>query len=155
MGWVIYLYGNMDIFGALGFAIFAGATPAGTGHAGGGTSVGMGIWVVILTIIAMWVAGQQTGKLAALDGRFEAAAHGMVMFGLSVAAIILLTMSGGMLFSNGGSAFHDTTLITSSGWVGFFALFLGWLAAMSGAASGVRPKTAMLNTNVRDIRTAA
>lgn len=144
-----------SVFGALGFAIFAGATPAVAGHAGAGTGVGMGIWIVVLTIIAMWVAGQQTGKLAGLDGRFEAASHGMVMFGLGVAAVVVLTMSGGLLFSNGGGAVHDTALLTSSGWVGFFALFLGWLAAISGAVSGIKPKTAMLNNNVRDIRTAA
>lgn len=137
-----------SIFEVLGFVIFAGESLA---HMG----MGMGIWTIILTIIAMWVAGHETGKLAGLNGRYEATMHGMVMFGLSVTAMIVLILSGGILFAGNASAsLHNMTALDSSGWVVFLSLLLGWLAAMWGAASSVRTRAAVPGA-VRDIRTAA
>ena len=148
-----------SVFGCLGYAIFASATTPG--QAAHGASFGMGIWAVVLTLIAMYVAGLETGKLAELDGRTEAIVHGIVMFGLSLVAITVLTMSGrlvigGLLPGAGQSIFGANlpSFFGYSGWFAFFALFLGWLGAMAGAASGVKPRMA-LPSNVRDMRPAA
>jgi hypothetical protein len=66
------------------------------------------------------------------------------MFGLSVAAVLLITVVGGnALYTTevpAGSA-HSSyllTLLSDLGWTSFAALFLGWLAAMAGASSAHR-----------------
>jgi hypothetical protein len=46
------------------------------------------------------------------------------------------------------------TAISSVGWFGFVALFLGWLCAMGGASSAARAER-QAAAPVRDIRTAA
>jgi hypothetical protein len=137
-----------SIFEILGFVIFAAES---LGH----IQIGIGIWTIVLTIIAMWVAGHATGRLAGFDGRYEATMHGMVMFGLSVTAMIVLILSGGTLLAGNASAsVHDMAIVGPFGWVVFLSLLLGWLAAMWGAAAGVRTRAAVPRT-VHDIRTAA
>lgn len=147
-----------SVFGFLGFAIFSSAT---TSAAEPSMSVGMGIWAVILTLIAMYVAGRETGKLAGLDGRSEALVHGLVMFGLSLSAVMVLTMSGRLVFTGllPGAGFSARSanlpsFVGYSGWFAFVALFLGWLAAMAGSVSGVKPKV-VHPSNVKDMRPAA
>jgi MFS family permease len=142
-----------SVFGLLGSAIFGSASTPPT-H---GDSVGMGIWAVILTLIAMYIGGWVTGKLAGLDGRAEAVVHGMVMFGLSVTAILVLRMSGRLFLTGllpGGNTLGLPGVYGASEWFGFFALFLGWLAALGGAASGVKARP-VLPSKVQDIRPAA
>lgn len=58
--------GIWSVFGLLGMAIFASAANANTQNPVMGMSVGMGIWAVVLTIVAMYVAGRETGRLAAV-----------------------------------------------------------------------------------------
>ncbi|HEY1261959.1 MAG TPA: hypothetical protein VGF06_00460 [Terriglobales bacterium] len=146
-----------SVFGFLGYAIF----PQNANN----RDVALAIWSVILTIIAMFVAGRQTGRVAGLDLRADGMAHGMIMFGLSVVAAAVLTLSGSMLFTNlsGGPAMaanalpHASYLLTvfgGSGWATFIALFLGWLAAMLGASSS-GPRRVAAPAPVRDMRPAA
>lgn len=149
-----------SVFGVLGLAIFGNALT--TANVGRAVNVGMGIWAVILTFISMYIAGLETGKLAGLDGRVQALTHGMVMFGLSMSALIVLTMSGRMVFTefftaNGLSIGAASFLgfFGYSTWFAFLAVLLGWLGAMAGAVSGIRPKMAIPENKVRDIRPAA
>ncbi|HKR82689.1 MAG TPA: hypothetical protein VJS37_00870, partial [Terriglobales bacterium] len=132
-----------------------------------GQSIGIAIWGVILTIIAMYVAGWETGRLAAVTNRHDGLIHGMIMFGLSVVAGIVLTVLGGAVLSGGtgvqGSAHSGYVLgaFANLGWAGFVALLLGWLAAMGGGSQGssrrITPSASSnpRETNVRDIRPAA
>lgn len=149
-----------SVFGLLGEAIFASAASANAAHPVTGMSVGMGIWAVILTIIAMYVGGRITGDLAAPINRAEGAIYGVTMFGLSIiAAIVIVVMGGTALSGNTGVAggAHNPYMLTvfsDVGWIGFFALFLGWLAAMGGAVHAVKAQV-RTTTNVRDIRPAA
>src|SRR5690348_15614621 len=53
-----------SVFGLLGEAIFASAANPNSANPVSGMSVGMGVWSVILTIIAMYVGGRVTGALA-------------------------------------------------------------------------------------------
>lgn len=134
-----------SIFGLLGLAIFAGTeAPAGAvAGAGMGLSLGMDIWIVVLTIIAMYVAGRETGHLAAVTNRHDGLLHGMIVFGLSVGALLMLVVVGGNNMSGNAGAYSGTLnghlLATFGrwGWTGFLTLFLGWLAAMGGASTGV------------------
>lgn len=131
-----------SVFGLLGMAIFASAANPNAQNPVTGMSIGMGIWAIVLTIIAMYVAGRETGRLATVTNRHDGLIHGMIMFGLSVVAVLVVTALGGATLSGGtgvnGSA-HSSyilTLFADLGWVGFIALFLGWLAAMGGASQG-------------------
>ena len=146
------------VFGTLGMAIFASAAKANTASPVLGMSVGMGIWAIVLTFIAMYVAGRETGRLAAVQTRNDGLIHGMIMFGLSFVAAAILVILGGTSLSGGtgvsGNAHNPyiLTLFADLGWLGFVALLLGWLAAMWGAASSVSRVT---TGAVREIRPAA
>lgn len=149
------------VFGALALAIFASnANPNATAPVTG-QSVGMAIWSIILTIIAMYVAGRETGRLAAVTTRHDGLIHGMIMFGLSVVSAVILTALAGAVLS-GGNGIQGTTahngyvlgVFADLGWSGFVALLLGWLAAMGGGSQGVAKKIEP-PANVRDIRSAA
>ncbi len=152
-----------SVFGALGLAIFASAANPNAAAPVGGMSVGLGIWIVVLTIIAMYVAGRETGRLAAVDNRHDGLIHGMIMFGLSVVAAMILTVLGGNTLSGGSGVAGNPhspyilTVISDIGWIGFAALILGWLAAMGGASSGVghKPEVKQQSSNTREIRPAA
>jgi hypothetical protein len=149
-----------SVFGMLGEAIFASSANAHAAAPAGGMSIGMGVWAVILSIIALYVGGRVTGDLAGVTTRGEGAIYGITMFGLSVIATVLVViLAGGVL--GGGTAeaargAHNPYMLTvfsDIGWIGFFSLLLGWLAAMGGAASAV--KVVKPANNVRDIRPAA
>lgn len=148
-----------SVFGALGLAIFASAANPQAAAPVMGMSVGISIWSVVLTIIAMYVAGIETGRLARVTTRHDGLVHGLMMFGLSVVALAVLISLGGSALSGGAGVNGSThspyilTVIADMGWAGFVALFLGWLAAMFGASQGVTHKAA--EREVREIRPAA
>jgi hypothetical protein len=146
-----------SVFGLLGEAIFASSASHHAAAPVSGMSIGMGVWAVILTIIALYIGGRVTGDLAHVATRAEGAIYGITMFGLSVIATVLIVILAGSALGSGvaGGA-HSPYILTGFsdiGWIGFFSLFLGWLAAMGGAASAV--KTVSPVSNVRDIRPAA
>jgi hypothetical protein len=149
---VFTFIGIWSVFELLGLAIFPATNANG--------KTGLGIWSIILTGIAMLVAGRQARVLARLGDAFDGARHGMIMFGLALTAAIVLAMSGSALFAVFpalATSAHGSYLLsafTSSGWVPFAALFLGWLGAMIGASSGTHPKSEERST-VREMRPAA
>ena len=148
-----------SVFGALGFAIFASAASPSAASPIYGMSAGMGIWAIVLTIIAMYVAGRETGHLAGVNNRHDGLIHGLVMFGLSTVAVIILAAMGSATLTGGTGAAGSShspyvlSLLSGLGWYGFVALFLGWLAAIFGASSGASPLVEQ--RNVREIRPAA
>jgi hypothetical protein len=102
--------------------------------------VGMAAWSIILTIIAMFVAGRTTGRLAGITNARDGMLQGMVMFGLSVAAALLIVVIGGNAFGNtnvdaGTHIPYIIGVFSYLGWTLFVALFLGWLAALGGAST--------------------
>lgn len=115
------------VFEALAVAIFSNSS---------GGAVGLQVWTVVLTIIAMYVAGLETGRMAGIANRRDGLVHGMIMFGLSVVStVIVTTFATGMLY--GGGTAHAVTISAGTEWGYFCALFFGWLAAMGGASTGV------------------
>ena len=136
-----------SVFGLLGMAIFASAANPNAQQPVSGMSAGMGIWSVVLTIIAMFVAGRETGRLAAVTNRHDGLIHGMIMFGLSVIATLIITVLAGASLSGGTGVSENVhnpyilTVFSDLGWIGFFALLLGWLAAMGGASQGAGSST--------------
>jgi hypothetical protein len=121
----------------------------------------MGFWAVILTIIAMYVAGRATAHFADIADRTGRVLHGMAMFGLSVIAVVVtVILSGtalaGVGVSGGTHSSYMLTVFADLGWIGFASLFLGWIAAIGGAAHGpIRQAEVRSTNNLRDIRPAA
>lgn len=145
-----------SVFGVLGMAIFAQAANPNAVRPVTGMSTGMGVWAIILTIIAMYVAGIVTGKLAEIGNPRDGVIHGMTMFGLSVVAVLLLLGLGASALATGAPGATAATTITSHssyvlntfasiGWIGFVALILGWLAAMGGASAGMKSRAAEIH----------
>jgi hypothetical protein len=150
------------VFGLLGFAIFASAANPNAARPVLGMGAGIGIWVIILTAIAMYVAGRETGRFAAVTTRHDGLIHGMVMFGLSIVSLLVLVSLGsfGVSTTVAGAATPGTavtpyvlSVFTGLGWIGFIALILGWLCAMWGASSGASQRAE--RTAPREIRPAA
>jgi hypothetical protein len=142
-----------SVFGLLGAAIFS--TAGNTANPSTGIGWGMGIWSIILTMIAMYVGGRVTGHLAEVSTRNEGVLCGMTMFGLAVISALVVVVLSGVAAGNGAaSAPYMLTVFSSIGWFGFVALLLGWLCAMGGASSAARVESRAA-APVRDIRSAA
>ena len=123
------------VFECLALAIF------GITHLG----VGLAVWTIVLTIIAMYVAGLETARLAGVTTQGDGMAHGLMMFGLAVVSTtVLMVLSNPGL--NGASArdFLATGISSGMAWSAFLALFLGGLAAMGGASTASAQKSATL-----------
>jgi len=151
--------GIWSVFGLLGAAIFASAANPAAARPITGMGWGMGIWAIVLTIIAMYVGGRVTGGLASIASRRHGLVHGLAMFGLSVAAaLVIIVLAGHGVDSTGTeAAMHSSYLsdvASGMGWAGFFSLFFGWLAAMGGASTGALQKP-MAEKNIQPIRNAA
>jgi hypothetical protein len=155
---VFTFIGIWSVFGLLGAAIFASSANPMAAHPITGMGIGMSIWAIMLTIIAMYVAGLETGRMAAVLDRHDGWIHGMAMFGLSLVAALMIPVLGGSTMSTPGNASahnpYFLDVISGLGWAGFLSVFLGWLAAIGGASSGARKKT-IAEKNVQPIRTAA
>jgi hypothetical protein len=147
-----------SVFGFLGLAIFASSANPTSAQPIMGMSVGMGIWAIVLTIIAMYVAGRETGRLAAVANRHDGLIHGMIMFGLSVAAVWVITALAGLFgtgTAGGAHSGYTLTLTANVSWILFVSLFLGWLAAMGGASSGASRRARPEQQSVQEIKRVA
>ncbi len=79
-----------SIFGLLGMAIFVSNANPNAAAPVTGQNWGISAWSIILTTIAMYVAGRVTARLSMSPNRVDGAIHGMVMFGLSVVGTIII-----------------------------------------------------------------
>ncbi len=128
------------VFEVLGLAIFASAGSSTVATVASNMGIGMAIWTIVLTVIAMYVAGRETGRMAKVATRYDGLVHGMMMFGLSViSAIVLSTLASGLQAAS-THGIYMLNLSVATGWATFIALLLGWLAAMAGASAGGRPQ---------------
>ena len=147
-----------SVFGLLGAAIFATAANPNAARPVTGMSIGMSIWAIVLTIIAMYVAGLETGRLAAVADRHDGVIHGIAMFGLSVVAALVIIVVGGTSINGPANVSAHSPyvldIVSGFGWAGFLSLFFGWLAAIGGASVGALRKTTTENT-VQPIRKVA
>jgi hypothetical protein len=114
----------------------------------------MAIWTIVLTIIAMYVAGLETARLAGVSTRRDGVTHGLIMFGLAAVSAIVVTLLSSMGWNSTGfgTSVHSvlsTGMSSGIAWTAFLSLFLGWLAAMGGGASTTTgPKRAALKQAV-------
>jgi len=143
-----------SVFGMLGAAIFS--TAGNTAAPSSGISWGMGIWSIILTMIAMFIGGRVTARLAESTTRQDAILCGQTMFGLAVLSVLVIVELTGAASASLAAARAPFLLgvISSVGWFGWVALFLGWLCAMGGAAAS-QGAARQQSAAVHDIRSAA
>lgn len=134
-------------FGLLGTAIFASATNPNASH--GGINVGIGIWAIVLSFIALYFAGKTASHLSAAPSRNIGLYHGLVTYGMSLFAAVLVTalaVGSTVAGATGVTQLSNNTIIgaiSTAGWWIFFACLAGMIAAAIGGTHGA------LTTRVR------
>ena len=140
------VWGGAFIFAAI-WTVFEFLAVAIFGIARLGSAIAL--WTIVLTIIAMWVAGRETARLAGYSTRHDGIAYGLMMFGLAVMGVI-----AGMLLSTtvlSSAIVHDALsngIAPGTAWTAFLSLFLGWLAAIGGASTGIERKKELVKDTV-------
>jgi len=113
-------------FGMLAWAIFS-PYPAASG-----LTAGSGIWMIILSIIALYFGAQAAAHFSGDARRLNGMYYGLVTFGLSIFSSILMAS-----MAVGSSAASARTLLgavgANAGWL-FVTLILGGIAAAIGGA---------------------
>lgn len=130
-------------FTVLGLAIFASAsTPGAAQPVSTGIHWGMGIWMVILSIIAMYFAGKLSARLSGAPSRNSGMYAGLVTFGMCIFTTVLVTAIalGSTVGGNTGIAYAGLTrvadILSTGGYWVFVALVLAMIAAASGGIHG-------------------
>src|SRR6185312_5365515 len=153
-------------FGILGVAIFGSATnPASANPVGPGVSAGVGIWMVVLSIIALYFAGKLAGRLTGANSRNMGMYAGLVTFGMCIftaALISALTLGSTVSGTNGIEAVNPVRLadiLTTGGYWLFIALVLAMLSAAMGGihgatSSGLRMTSTTARTTPEERRAA-
>ncbi|MFZ0661541.1 MAG: hypothetical protein WAM66_02525 [Acidobacteriaceae bacterium] len=136
-------------FGILGVAIFE---PLGSG-----ISIGLGIWMVVLSIIAFYFAGNLAARLSGATTRNLGMYAGLVTYGMGIFASILITalmlsstVAGSTAVGFAGPIRIADMLTTGGYWL-FAALVLAMISAGSGgmlgaSSSGLRVATTRSTT---------
>jgi hypothetical protein len=130
-------------FGIFGVAIFASATnPQSRNPVGPGISAGVGIWMVILSIIALYFGGKLAAKLSGAFTRNLGMYAGLVTFGMCIFASVLITALtlGSTISGTTGIGYAGPTrladILTTGGYWLFVTLVLGMISAASGGIHG-------------------
>ncbi|HZY61413.1 MAG TPA: hypothetical protein VFE38_02740 [Edaphobacter sp.] len=131
-------------FSILGVAIFATATnPNAATPVGPGISIGAGIWMVVLSIIALYFAGKLASKLSGAVTRNIGMYAGLVTFGMCIFASILIaplamgnTVGGATAIAAYTSPSGLADMLMKGGYWLFAALVLGMISAASGGIHG-------------------
>jgi hypothetical protein len=154
-------------FGILGVAIFASATnPNSANPVGPGISAGVGIWMVVLSIIAFYFAAKLAARLSGVTTRNLGMYAGLVTFGMGIFTSILLTalILGSAASGSTGIGFASPTriadMLTTGGYWLFATLVLAMISAASGgihgaSSSGLRITTTRSTTTTPEERRVA
>jgi hypothetical protein len=108
----------------------------------GWTSLGFTIWNAIVAIIALYIAGRATSHLARIADRGIGAWHGLITFGMSFIATVLVlgvALSTAAPYSmraagNTNVAGNLIGVASGGGWALWCAMFLGFIAAAIGGS---------------------
>ena len=131
-------------FGILGTAIFASAANPSSAHPVSGMSAGIGIWMVILSIISLYCAGRAASTLSSTTNSHVGMYQGLVTFGMSVFTSILVgamvlgstTVAPASSATSAGAATVGSVVATAGYWL-FVALLLGMIAAAIGGSQAI------------------
>jgi hypothetical protein len=153
-------------FGVLGTAIFAGAANPNAAQPVTGMSAGIGIWMLVLSIISLYVAGRTAGHFSGSTARNEAWYYGLATFGLCIFTLILvtaMTMGAAVTPTTAGkvaAAAPSTvgSIIATGGFWLWITMLLGGLAAMWGSSNAIgslRTPATVHDIRDRDVRKVA
>jgi uncharacterized membrane protein YgcG len=128
-------------FGVLGMAIFNSVGRSTINSITVGMSPGAGIWMVVLSIIALYFAGKLASSQSASATRNAGMYAGLVTFGMCIFTALLMIfpefgMSGSTLVIAGATARASAGVAVSTGYWLFVTLVLGMIAAASGGIHG-------------------
>jgi hypothetical protein len=126
-------------FGILGVAIFASITnPRSSNPVGPAISAGAGIWMVVLSIIALYFAGKLASKLSGAPTRNLGMYAGLVTFGMCIFTSFLITALtlGSTVAGATGVGYASPVRIADILMTGGYWLFVALVLAMIAAASG-------------------
>jgi hypothetical protein len=115
-------------FGMLAAAIFPATNRAGA------LGAGPGIWMIILSIIALYFGAQATTYLSNEARKLNGMYYGLVTFGLSIFASLLVAT---MIVGDTAIAGLLLGMVTANAAWLFITLILGGIAAGIGGAHGV------------------
>ncbi len=124
---------------ALGIAIFTSAAHVRAGWVPG---PGFTVYATIISIIALYFGGRAAGALCGAWSRGAGMYHGLVTFGMSVfASLLIAALALGstvtVAAASNASPQRIADLLTAGGWGLFIALILGLIGAAMGAAGEV------------------
>ena len=106
------LYITLTLFGiAIGFSTWEVGDPAAD------LGSGVGIWTALSALIALFIGGLTTGRLAGVVTRGDGAVHGVVMWGISTIANLLLLASGLSVLLGGAFGIVGRTVAATAGGV--------------------------------------
>jgi len=132
-------------FGVLGMAIFASAAnPGAAVPVSTGIHWGMGIWMVILSIIALYFAGKLAARLSGAPSRNAGLYAGLVTFGMCVftavliAAMALVGTMGGHTGVAYAGPYSVADILAVGGYWTFVALVLAMISAGIGGTHGAQ-----------------
>jgi hypothetical protein len=99
----------------------------------------------VLSVIALYIAGRCASRLSGVSDRNLGIYHGLVTYGMSLFAAILVAA-----LALGSTVPGNATLTTShnamigaastGGWWLFIACLLGMISALAGGSNGARPE---------------
>ncbi len=150
-------------FGTLGMAIFANVANPNAPRPLTGMPIGEGFWIVILSMIALYVGGRVTGALTDAENKGDSIIHGFVMFGLSAFTAILITtmLAGTSSYVSAvpsGSAAHSPSVLTDiadGGYIIFISLLLSGCTAIWGSLHNAPKLVRRPEAQTPDIRRVA
>jgi len=121
-------------FGVLGMAIFASAAaPHSANSIGTGVSVGAGIWMVVLSIVAAYFAAKLASTYSGATTRNSGLYAGLVTFGMCIFTTFVLTAFAFGTVGARAGATHESSV--GDYWL-FVALILSMIAAAAGGVHG-------------------
>jgi len=128
-------------FGVLGMAIFNSIGRSTINSITVGMSPGAGIWMVVLSIIALYFGGKLASMQSAAATRNAGMYAGLVTFGMCVFTALLMIFpefgaSGSTLVVASATVRPNVGIAISTGYWLFATLVLGMIAAASGGIHG-------------------
>lgn len=132
-------------FGVLGVAIFTQAVnPNSPNPIGPGINIGSGVWMIVLTTVALYFAGKLASLQSATTSRDAGMYAGLVTYGMSIFASFLVTATvlgntfGRHISGAAVGGFTVADFIIIGGFWLFAAMILGMIAAAAGGIHGSR-----------------
>jgi hypothetical protein len=101
---------------AIGLSAWDPAVPGGV--RAGQVATGVGIWTVVSGLIALFIGGMTTGRLAGVLTRKDGALHGVVVWSLTMVLITWLIISGATMLLGGAFGIIGQTAGAAIGAVG-------------------------------------